>query len=436
MTAEKTNPVGGFIEQKLIPLSTKFAQNKYVRCISSGSQGLLAIIMVGSVFNLLNSIQFDPYQNFIQAVGLSAFFTAVYNACMNYMGIFMAFGVGFSGAKIFDHPNLAYNNALLTAMSYLIMVPINVDEAGNNIIMMDYLGARGVFLTFILGIMVTKINIALVDRNITIRMPAGVPDNVIQSFVAIIPAVVIAIVSSTLRGLFMLTPWGNIITAVYSVLQTPLAALTGNLPGFLLLILLSQVLWFFGVHGSYTVLPILFPLWFSYLPDNMAAAAAGEAIPNIWTTSMWDFACNGGCGCTLGLVIAMFLFSKSKRYKEFSKIVLPCGIFNINEPLVYGMPLMLNFATLIPFLVMPIISEVLAYAAITLGLMPAPIGIIGVGSMPLFIYGIIQGSWKIGVYQIVVTLISVVVWYPFFRAIDKQALAEEQAAAVAEQSEQ
>lgn len=86
------------------------------------------------------------------------------------------------------------------------------------------------------------------------------------------------------------------------------------------------------------MLAILYPLWFTYLPENTAAAAAGLPIPHMWNTSMYDFACNGGCGCTLGLVIVMFLFAKSKRYKEFSKIVLPCGIFNINEPLVYGMP--------------------------------------------------------------------------------------------------
>ena len=115
---------------------------------------------------------------------------------------------------------------------------------------------------------------------------------------------------------------------------------------------------------------------------------------------MYDFACNGGCGCTLGLVILLFLFTKSKRYKEFSKIVLPCGIFNINEPLVYGMPLMLNFTMLIPFIVTPILSLVFAWAAITLGLMPCPTGLIGMNTMPIFIYGVIQGSWKIGIYQI------------------------------------
>ena len=422
MTEEKRNPIGRFIEEKLVPVSTGFAQNRYVRCIGTGSQSLMAIIMIGAVFNLLNSIQIAPYQSFIQATGIAAFLSAVNNACMNFMGVFMVFSVGYAGAKIFGHDELAFNNGFLSLMSYLIMVPTGTNEAGSTVVSLDYLGSHGVFLAFILGIMATKINIALVERNITIKMPAGVPENVTQCFTSIIPGAVIALVSSLLRGLFTMTPWGNIIDAVYALLQTPLANITGSLGGFIILLLLAQVLWFFGVHGSYTVLAILYPLWFTYLPDNTAAAAAGLPIPHMWNTSMYDFACNGGAGCTLGLVIVMFLFAKSKRYKEFSKIVLPCGIFNINEPLIYGMPLMLNFTMLIPFIV----------AAIMLGLMPCPTGLIGMNTMPIFVYGVIQGSWKIGVYQILMTIMSAAIWYPFFKAADKQALAEEQAGEIAE----
>lgn len=243
-----------------------------------------------------------------------------------------------------------------------------------------------------------------------------------------------AIVCGVLRGIFLLTPYGNILDAVYSILQTPLANVTASLPGFILLILLAQVLWFFGVHGSYTVLGILYPIWFTYLSDNMAAAAAGQAVPHMWNVSMYDFTTNGGCGCTIGLVIMMFFFAKSKRYKTFSKIVFPCGLFNINEPLVYGLPLMMNFTFIIPFIAMPLISLLLAYGAIMLGLMPVPTGILGMNTMPIFIYGVVQGSWRIGVYQIICTVLSCIVWYPFFKAADAQALAEEQAAEALEQN--
>lgn len=108
-------------------------------------------------------------------------------------------------------------------------------------------------------------------------------------------------------------------------------------------------------------------------------------------------------------------------------MLMPCGIFNINEPLIFGMPLMLNATMLIPFILMPVLSLLLAYAAIMLGLMPAPIGLIGATSVPIFFSGIMQGSWRIGVFQIVIVLLSMVVYYPFFKAVDKQACAEEAA---------
>lgn len=429
---DKRSPIGAFIEDKLVPLSTGFAQNAYIRCIGSGSQSLMAIIMLGAIFNLFNSIAWEPYKNLITMLGISDFLTIVYNASMNFMGLFMVFCVAFQGAKIWDHAELSFNNGLLALMCYLILIPYGADEAGNTIIQLDYLGSHGVFLAFIVGILVTKVNILIVEKKITIQMPEGVPENVTQSFIALIPGAVAAILCGILRGLFLLTPWGNILDAVYAILQTPLANITGSLPGFIIMLLLAQVLWFFGVHGSYTVLAILYPIWFTYLSDNMAAAAAGEVVPHMWNVSMYDFACNGGCGCTLGLVIIMFFTARSQRYKTFAKIVFPCGIFNINEPLVYGMPLMMNFTFIIPFIVTPILSLLIAYGAIALGLMPVPTGIIGMNAMPIFIYGVIQGSWRIGVYQIITTVLSCVIWYPFFKAADEQALAEEQAAELAE----
>ena len=127
-------------------------------------------------------------------------------------------------------------------------------------------------------------------------------------------------------------------------------------------------------------------------------------------------------------MIVMALFSKSQRYKQFSKVVLPVGLFNINEPVVFGLPLMYNFTFLIPFMVAPILSLLLAFGAIQLGLMPAPTGIIGISSMPIVVYGLMQGGWQIAVYQVVATAMSAAIWFPFFKAADKQALAEEQAA--------
>lgn len=438
MSEKKENPVMSFIDTKLIPVSQRIADNKYIRCLAGGSMSLMAIILIGAVFNLLNSIGFEWYQNFIQGIGINYLFNLIYNACMNLMSVFIVYSVGFNSAKIFGHEELAFNNGFLAEVAFFILMPIGSYTAegafgATNFYAIDYLGSHGVFLALITGIVVTKINIFIVEKKITIKMPAGVPQNVSDSFTALIPGTVIVFLFAIINWLFTMTPWGNAEDAIYGLLQTPLSVLTGSLPAFMIAVILSQVLWFFGIHGSYTILPIFMPIWLGYLADNTAAQAAGEEIPYIFNCGMFDLTTIGGCGCTLGLVIVMFFFAKSKRYKTFSKVVLPCGLFNINEPLIYGFPLMLNAAMIIPFIVMPLVSLILGYAAIMLGLMPAPVGLVGVTSMPVFFGGIVQGSWKIGVFQIIITLISCVVYYPFFMAMDKQAVAEEKADEAAEQ---
>ena len=430
MDEAQDNAFMRFLNEKLVPFSTRVAQNKYIQAIGTGSMSLMAIILVGSIFNLLNTLPIEAYQGFLASSGLGGVFNAVYNAAMNFMGLFMVASVARGAAKSFGHEELANENMFLALMGYLILVPLAANEAGDSIVNINYLGSRGAFMAFITALLTTKIHIWVVQRGFTIKMPAGVPDSVGKTFTAIIPGIFCAVAFGAIRFAFGFTSYGNVIDAVYTALQTPLAGVTGSLPGFIILIIVAQLLWFVGVHGSYTVLPILFPIWFSYLPDNMAAAAAGETIPHMWNIAMYDFACNGGCGCTLGLVIVMAIFAKSERYKQFSKLVLPVGLFNINEPVVFGLPLMYNFTFIIPFMVTPILSLLLAYAFIQLGLMPIPTGVIGISSMPIVIYGIMQGSWKIGVYQIIATLMSAAIWFPFFKAADKQAVEEEKAAAL------
>ena len=432
MDETQSNAFMRFLNEKLVPFSTKVAQNKYIQSIGQGSMGLMAIILVGSIFNLLNTLPIEAYQGFITSTGLSDVFNAIYNAAMNFMGLFMVASVARGAAKSFGHEDLAIEDMFLALMGYLILVPLTANDAGDSLVNINYLGSRGAFMAFIVALVTTKIHIAVVDRGFTIKMPAGVPDSVGKTFTAIIPGFFCAVVFGAVRFVFGLTSYGNVIDAVYSFLQAPLAGITGSLPGFIILIIVAQLLWFVGVHGSYTVLPILFPIWFSYLPENMAAAAAGQPIPHLWNICMYDFACNGGCGCTLGLVIVMALFAKSQRFKQFSKVVLPVGLFNINEPVVFGLPLMYNFTFIIPFMVTPILSLLLAYACIQLGLMPAPTGIIGISSMPIVVYGLMQGSWKIGVYQVVATLMSAAIWFPFFKVADAQALREEQEAELQE----
>lgn len=417
------------IETKLIPVSNRISQNKVIKCMSGGSMSLMAIILIGGIFNLLASIGFEGYQSFITATGIKDFLNLVPAVTTNVMSLYMVFSAAYSGAKVYGHNELAFNNGLLAMVAFLILTPQGLQELEgfNSItfINVDYLGSKGIFLAMLVAFIVTRVNVFIVDKKITIKMPEGVPSSVSNSFTALIPGTVVCLLFCAVSIIFKHTSYGAANDMIYGLLQKPISSLTGSLPAFLIAVIFSQILWFFGVHGSYTILPIFMPIWFGFLAENTEAVAAGNAVPNIFNCGMFDLTTIGGCGCTLGLVIIMFFCAKSKRYKAFGKMLLPCGIFNINEPLIFGMPLMLNATLLIPFILMPIISLILGYLAIAIGLMPAPVGLIGATSVPIVFSGIMQGSWRIGIFQIVITVISMALYYPFFKALDNQACEEE-----------
>lgn len=416
----------GFMEQKFVPIANKVSNNLYLKSISTGSMSLLAIIMVGSLFTVISSIAWEPYQTFLVNTGIGTLLNYVPMFTIDLLALYMVFSVAYNGAKIFGIEKSALNTGLISLVSFLLLTPVNTTAVeGESFLDMNYLGARGVFVALIVALICVKIMQFFVNKNITIKMPEGVPTMITNSFTSLIPAVVIVLFFGLVKIGFAHTSYETANTFIYTVLQSPLQSLTGSLPAFLLLILIAQILWFFGIHGSMTILPILFPIFLGYLAENSAAVAAGNVAPNAINFGLYDLACLGGCGATIGLVIVMFFFSKSKRYKAFSKIVLPCGLFGVNEPVVFGMPIMLNMIMLIPFLLTPIVIVSLGYLLISLGIITPTIGILGAGSLPPFIHGLVQGSVTFGIYEIFATLISMAIYYPFFKVLDNQAVEEE-----------
>ena len=415
------------IEKTLVPIANKLSNNKYLKAVSNGCMSLLGVIMLGAVFSIFVNISWQPYNDFMAKYGLDTIVSFVPSVTTDLLAVYMAFAVGFRGADCFDNGSYNMTSGLLSLVAFMLLTPLNTTSLeGISFFDVSYLGTKGIFVAIITGLLVSKLLSVIVHKNIRIKMPDGVPPMVNESFSSLIAGSLIIIVFIIIKVLFSITPYGNANDCIYTLIQTPLQSLTGNLPAFLLCILVAQMLWFFGVHGSMTVLPILFPIWISYIGENTAAIAAGETVPHALNIGMWDLANLGGSGATIGLVILMFFTAKSKQYKQFGKLTLPCGIFSINEPVMFGLPMILNPLMLIPFILCPIILVVLGYCLIQIGVVTAPIGILGLGSMPPFISGIMKGSISWGIYQLVAIIISVAIYYPFFKVIDKQALQKEQ----------
>lgn len=418
-----------WMEKYLIPVANKVSNNLYIKSIAEGSMALLSLIMFGAFATVLKNIPWEPYTKFLTTTHIGDLLGAIPQFTTELIGMYMAFSIAYRASHNFNLEEQAFNAGLLSLLSYLILIPTN-SELVERVTFIDasYLGSKGVFTAIIVALVSFKLMQFLVNKNFTIKMPDGVPPMVLKSFTALIPFVIVGGLFAIIKVLFALTPFNTATDFIYTVLQTPLQSLTGTLPAFLLIVLIANLLWFFGIHGSMTVLPIFMPIFLGYLGENTAAIQAGEKAPHLISFALYDLANLGGSGATLGLVTLMFFFAKSNRYKSFGKMVFPAGIFGVNEPVVFGMPLMLNVILFIPFILTPLVIVGIGYLLMGTGLITPPMGILGAGSLPPLLGGLAQGSLSFGIYQVVAIFISMAIYYPFFKMLDKQALESEQTA--------
>lgn len=415
-----------WLENVLVPVSTAIASNDFMQALSAGMMSVLPIMMVGAVFSILMNLPIDAYKTFLSTSGISDIFNLAVTMTTELIAVFMTFFIARSFSSTWGHADQSSTIGVVAMVAFFILIPFGLNEAGTKFMEFTYLGSMGMFVGILTGILTARIYCTVLDKNITIKLPAGVPGNVMNSFIGIIPALIIAVVFLLINVLFTFTPFENIFNCMYTLLQAPLQSLAGNIGSMIVLVVVCQILWFFGIHGSMTVLSVIFPLWISMYAENAAAVAAGGEVLNPINVTFFDFTTIGGCGCTLGLSLLLCFMSKSKISKEYGKLFLPCGIFNINEPMVYSMPLMLNPLFLVPFILAPLLSVLIAYVCIcVLGIVPAPQGIMNLSYVPAMFRGFINCGWQGILMEIGIIMMSMLVYFPFFKIFDQKNVEEE-----------
>ena len=266
-------------------------------------------------------------------------------------------------------------------------------------------------------------------------MPAGVPQGVVNSFASLIPGIVIIAAFDAVYAITTMAFGQTPIELIYTIVQTPLQGLSDSVPGVLATTFLIPFLWFFGVHGSSIVGGILTGLWTANYMDNQALFEAGKELTvanggHIVTQQFVDNLVNlGGSGCTLGIVIFLLFFAKSATLKSLGKLELGPAIFMINEPLLFGLPIVMNPIMAVPFILAPMVAGLTQYFAIYLGLAPMYRGIVAPWTTPPIISGMLIGGWRTALLQIVIMAESFAIYFPFLKKLDAQTLENEQNAA-------
>lgn len=426
------------IERTLLPFAEKLSNNKYLKAISGGFSLLLPIILVGAIFTLLVNVQIAPYQAFITSTGIKGILNFVPAVTTNLMAVYAVFLIGKCLAEQLDEIRGQSVLVGITCLfAFFLVLPTTIEgvhtlESGEQIAISlagyptTYLGAAGLFTSMIMGLVVPSLYHVMIKAKLYIRMPDSVPPQITTAFMGVLPTLVIGVIFAIVRFGFAQTSWGEVNAFIYGVLKAPLAALSANPITFIILIAMCSLMWFFGIHGGMVVMSFLNILYQQPALENLAAYAAGQPIPNMICKSWWFvFASLGGGGGTLGLCIILFFLAKSNRYKALGKIALPAGLCGINEPITFGMPIVLNVVMLIPFVFGPIITFILSYAATSVGILPFLNGTAIETGTPVIFSGLLCGGWRVALWQIFLIFVQMCVYYPFFRVLDNQALKEE-----------
>ena len=416
------------MENVLAPLATKVGGNRILKAVSTAFNMIMPLIIIGAIFALVSTLSIGGYQAFLQSSGIGKILALIGKFTTDLMALYVAFAAGYAYVRNEGMNNDAIPSGLLSVLAFFIMTPLTevmINEVRTTVLSFDYLGSKGLFTALLVGLLVGFIYTFVTKKGWVIKMPDGVPPTVAKSFSALIPGFVITGIFLVINGIFNALTGATFSEWLYSVLAAPLSALSGSVITFLVLLFICQVFWFFGIHGGQVTIPFMMILFMQAGVENQAAFGTGQPMQNIVTVGFLYFLMLGGAGNTMGLALDMLLFSKSKRYKSLGKLCILPSICNINEPVIFGMPIILNPVMAIPFLLVPQITAIITYFAMNLGLVSLPRIALGATGTPLILDGWMIAGLSGIILEVILIALTAIIYYPFFRVQDHMACQEE-----------
>lgn len=365
------------LEKVMMPLASAIGRNKFLIAIRDGFLVSTPLLIAGSIFLLLANFPITAWVEFVEGfmignLSLASLLSKCSDATFSLMAIFATLGIGYSMAR--EEGTTPIFGAAVALMSWFILMPfsftaniktlmadgaaVEIPEGATSAVsglQFGWLGSKGLFVGIIVAIASVLLYAWVERKGWVIKMPAGVPPTVVASFSALIPATIV-MTTFFLINLIFVACGTTAFDFIFKFLQTPLLGLGDTLGAMIVAYIFLHLFWFFGINGGSVVGAVFNPILQTLALENLdlyrEVGAAGYTVANgahIISQQFQDlFATFGGCGSTLSLLIAMLFFCKSKRVLELGKLSLVAGIFNINEPIVFGLPIVLNPVIAIP----------------------------------------------------------------------------------------
>ena len=391
-----------FFQNKMVPTMAKISNLKYLIVLRDAFMMAFPATIFGSFSVVLMNLPFAP-EGFTNL--MSSIFGNGNNATMAIMSIFVCLGIGINLAKQDGYDDEAHFIGITSLVGFLLVTPttrvLESGEVVDGIFNISNLGASGMFVGMIVAFISAELHCFVKRKGWKISMPEMVPETVAKSFSALIP-MLFSLTIVTLMNYVITTVCGDDLhSLIFTWLQAPLLGIGGSFGALMVTQFLIQFLWFFGIHGHNVVNPMITPILQTLGLQNLEAYTAGLERTNIFTMQFQEIftVSLGGSGMTL------------------------IGAFNVNEPVIFGLPIVLNSLAFIPWVFGTMISAAIAYFAMKLGIVPLTTGVAIPWTTPIFISGMMAtNSIMGGVLQLVQALIVGVIWFPFLKMMDKKYL--------------
>jgi PTS system cellobiose-specific IIC component len=441
----------------LLTVAGKMQSNPVLSAIKDGFIDIMPVTIMGSFCTLFQFVVsatkangYDISLANVPGLGWLANLNPVWSTanygCMNFMAVMVVFMVALHFAENIGRPGDKTAAAVALA-SFITLVTTSVtgkSASGEEVtisgaVASTYTNSNGLFVAIIVGIVVTWLYVKLISSGkLTIKLPDSVPPNVSQSFAVLFPTVITIFVVALVNWImsaFLHLDFFSLINRI----MAPIQAIMTGLPGYLVVVFLMMLLWWFGIHGPNVMSAVTTPFMTAAWTNNEAiykatgqvaintVGPAGEKYQIINTVFGAGYFSHTGSGITGGLIIAVMLFSKREDYRAICKLAIPCGIFNINEPIIFGIPMVMNPLLGIPFFLAPVVSVVFGYLITKIGF--APMFVINVPwTTPCGIFGFLASGGRLmgAISQLLAFATSILVYMPFVLASNAQ---QEEAAA-------
>lgn len=423
------------IIDKMLLFANKFSSQRHISAIRDGFVTLIPMTIIASFWVLINNLVLSPTNGLLKHVTAAARWAdlgnQVYNATLGIMALLIAVTIGFKLAVSYGEEGLI--GAVMGLVSYVIVLPAQIvltDVNGKTVtaaatMTQTQTSATGMFLAIIATLFsVTWLCKFTKMDKLKIRMPESVPPSIAKSFNILIPTFLVTTILGLIEVVIIWVFNTDIPTIIAKFFQAPLVASFQSIGGILLYVCLSNLLWAFGLHGTFILGSIGEPIMLTAIQENMEALKKGTELPNIVTKPFLDsFGWMGGGGMIICLVIAIMIASKREDYRSITKVGIIPSLFNVSEPLMFGLPVVFNPLLGIPLFVVPAVTVTIAYYATALGII-AKTSVLIPWTTPPVISGYLatNGDWKASVLQVILIAIGVLIYLPFVKMANKAAL--------------